>query len=386
MFSNRGNLIVGVILASGLLFFGSCSLLKVNIESPSTPLGAEMLKTRMYTHNYANAFFHEVMLASDSIMGNEAEKQLQLNALVWKINASNEAKNKIFQTNPEIALLDTWIFTASMTDYLKDGPGDSLFGNSQEIAVETSEKLLAKIDTIAAASFKDNYEVAQTFVDSICKNEPFRSLDFYRETVYDDWYRYQNIPDSLVDATVGTLPEVLSDFSSRMTIGTEQTLRQTQWNGELLFKQSNLDSLDIQQMSDNFDKRFEELIIVLRNSGRIMQSDAVILRKDIQRFSLNLDTIIDSLFVFAKSELALMRDSLSVEREAIMADLDKTSNKLLKTAMEELRLLVKDILFYVLLILIAILFIPFALGFVTGRTIGRRKKQDKKSETGSPET
>ena len=378
MYSNRWNLIIGIIFASVLLLFGSCSLLKVNIESQSTPLGPEKLKTRMHTHNYASAFFHEVMLASDSIMNNEAEKQLQLNALVWKINASNEAKNKIFQTNPEIALLDTWILTTSMTDYLKEGAGSDLFGSSQEIAVETSEKLLAKIDTIAAASFKDNYEEAKTFVDSICENKPYQSLDFYRETVYDDWYRYQNIPDSLVDATVGTLPEVLSDFSSRMTIGTEQTLRQTQWNGELLLKQSNLDSLNLQEMSDNFDKRFEELIIVLRNSGSIMQNDAVILRRDIQQFSKNLDTIIDSLFVFARSELAIMRDSLSVEREAVMADFDKTSNKLLKTAMEELRIIIKDILFYVLLILIAILFIPFALGFVTGRAFGGRKKKEKR--------
>ncbi len=381
MYSNRWNLFIGVILASVLLFSGSCSLLKFNIESQSTPLGPDKLKTRMHTHNYASAFFHEVMLASDSIMNNEADRQIQLNALVWKINAANEAKNKIFQTNPEIALLDTWILTTSMTDYLKDGPGADLFGNSQIIAVEASERLLAKIDTIAVSSFKNNYEEAKTFVDSIRENEPYQSLDFYRETVYDDWYRYQNIPDSLVDATVGTLPEVLSDFSSRMTIGTEQTLRQTQWNGELLLKQSKLDSLNLQEMSDDFDKRFEELIIVLRNSGRIMQNDAVVLRMDINRFSRNLDTIIDSLFVFAKSELALMRDSLSVEREAIMLDIDKTSNKLLKTALEELRSLVKDILFYVLLILIAILFIPFALGFVTGRVIGGRKKKKKELET-----
>jgi len=39
----------------------------------------------------------------------EQDKTTQLNALVWKINASSEAKNKIFQSNPEIALLDTWI-------------------------------------------------------------------------------------------------------------------------------------------------------------------------------------------------------------------------------------------------------------------------------------
>ena len=364
----------GLTISFILFFITGCSLLKFNIESESTPLGQEKLKTRMHTHNYAGAFFHEVMLASDSIVSNETEKQIQLNALVWKISATNETKNKVFQTDPEVALIDTWIFTAVMTDYLKDGAGSGLFGSSQPIAVETSEKLLSKIDSIAVSTFNENYTVASAFVDSIRKNEPLWSMDFYRETVYDDWFRYQGIPDSLVDATVGTLPEVLSDFSSRMTIGTEQTLRQTQWNGELLFKQSNLDSLNLQEISENFDKRFEELIVMLKNSGQNMQDDALLFRKDMNRFSRDFNSKIDSLMIFAKEEMALMRDSLSVEREAVMSDIDKTSQKLVKTALEELRIMVKEILFYVLLILIAILLIPFALGYITGRTLGRKKE------------
>ena len=354
--------------------FHSCSLLKFKIESDATPLGSDLLKTRMHTHKYAQAFFHELMIASDSIMKNESEKKKQINALVWKINASHQASNSIFQNDPEIAVLDTWLLTASMTDFLSDSMGVSLFGDSQPIAIATSQMLLAKIDSIAVYAFKKRYSNAQKFVDSIKNTNPYQTLDFYRETVYDDWYRYQNIPDSLIEATVGTLPEVLSDFSSRMTIGTEQTLRQTQWNGQLLLKESNLDSLDIQAISDDFNERFEELIVVLKNSGRNMQTDAIYLRKDLDRMSENMGIRVDSFFVFAKREMAIMRDSLSVEREAVMQDLDKTTTKVVKIALEELRLLVKEILFYVLLILVAILFIPFALGYITGRTIGRRKK------------
>ncbi len=371
-------LFIKIFLLLLVSLFGSCSLLKFNIES-QTPLEPEMLKTRIMTHGYAKVFFHEIMMASDSIMNNEPGKQQQVNALVWKINASNAAKATIFQNNPEIALLDTWILTASMTDFLKNGEGSGLFGSSQPVAVEASEKLLSRIDTIANSSFSKNYDQAKYFVDSICKNEPFLSLDFYKETVYDDWYRYLGIPDSMVEVAVGTLPEVLSDFSSRMTIGSDQTLRQAQWNGELLLKQSNLDSLDLQQISDNFDKRFGELITVLRNSGRNMQGDAIILRRDIRAFTRKFDKKMDSIIVVTRIELALLRDSLSVEREAVMADLDKTSNKVVKTAMKELRIIINDILFYVLLILIVILFIPFALGYLTGKTIGRRKKSEKKN-------
>ena len=81
------------------------------------------------THDFSKIFFHDIMMASDSIMNNEPEKQQQINALVWKINSSNAAKATIFQNNPDIALLDTWILTASMADFLKDGEGSELFGN-----------------------------------------------------------------------------------------------------------------------------------------------------------------------------------------------------------------------------------------------------------------
>ena len=376
MYFYKLGILKSLFLALVILLFSGCSLLKFSIESDTTPLESEVLKTRMHVHNFGITFFHEVMVASDSIIKSEPEKAIQLNALTWKINASHSAKNKIFQNNPEIALLDIWLLTASMTDYFKDGAGVNLFGNSQPVAVEASERLLSRIDTIAVNTFSENYDEALAFIDSIRKNEPFESFEFYRETVFDDWYRYQNIPDSLIDVNSGTLPQVLSDFSTRMTIGTEQTMRETQWSGEKLLKESNIDSLDLQKMADDFNKQFEELIIVIRNSGRTMQEDAVVMHKDMAIFSRNLEANFDSLMIFATRELAFFRDSLSVEREAIMEDFDKTSNKLVKVAMKELHAMVKDILFYVLLILIAILFIPFALGFITGRTLPRKKKKN----------
>ena len=358
------------------LALSSCSLMKLNIESDAAPLGEDLLKVRIRTHNFAKAFFHEVMLASDSIMNNEKDRQIQLNALIWKINSSNEIKNTVFQNNPEIALLDTWIVTASMRDYLTEGAGADLFGSSQDIAVEAVEKMLAEIEDVAKSYFRRDFDDARQFVEKKCKEAPYTSLDFFRETVYKEWYNHQGIPDSLIAETVGTLPEVLADFSSRMTIGSEQTLMQTQWNGELLFKKSSLDTLDLRAVSDNFNKHFLGLLGVLQNGGKELKKNADIFRKDMLLFRDDLDEMMDSAFVFARGELEILRDSFRVERAAIMADLDRTSNRVVKTALQELRVMINDILFYVLLILIAILFIPFALGFLTGRAFSRRKNKE----------
>ncbi len=369
-------LVITLLIVFSAFVLNSCSLLKFSIESDNTPLEQDKLRTRMDVQNFGIVFFHKVMAASDSIISKEKDKQIQLNALTWKINASQAAKNTIFQSIPEIALLDTWILTASMNDFLENGAGSDLFGNSQQIAVETSKTLLSKIDTIAHKAFSKEYKYAKAFVDSICTNYPFSSLQFYRETVYDDWFRYRNVPDSLIDVNTGTLPQVLSDLSARATIIPEQTLRETQWAGERMLKASDIDSLDILKMSEDFNKQFERLIVVLSKSGRIMQQDAVVIHNDFIAFSKNLNKNFDSIMVVAKQEMQYLRDSLSVQREALMADFDKTSNKLVKTALEELHLIIKDILFYLLLILIAILFIPFALGYITGKTLAKKKKDE----------
>jgi len=77
VFRNKRLLILVSLSLIFMLFFSSCSLLKFNIESQTKPLEPKMLKTRMQTHNFASAFFHEVMLASDSIMNIEKDKTKQ---------------------------------------------------------------------------------------------------------------------------------------------------------------------------------------------------------------------------------------------------------------------------------------------------------------------
>ena len=139
-----------------------------------------------------------------------------------------------------------------MKDFLETGIGNSMFAEQQPIAVETSASLLLKIDEIAHKSFKNNYDAAEYFVDSIRTANPFTSYDFYRETLHDDWYKYQNIPDSIANGSVGTLSQVMSDFSTKFSVGGEQTLYQSQWATELMLKRSNIDEIDLQKMSDDF--------------------------------------------------------------------------------------------------------------------------------------
>ncbi len=361
------------IILSFFFVFQSCSLLKVNLESDTEPLDNQMIETRNLTHSFVNTFFHDVRVAADSIFENTENKEVQVNALLWKIIATQQAKNKIFQINPEVALIDTWILTTTMSDFLEKGIGSTMFAEQQPVAINASKKLAVKIDEIAKKSFKSDYDEAFHFVDSIRKNEPFTSYDFYRETLHDNWYEYQKIPDSIANGSIGTLSQVLSDFSTKFAVGGEQTLYQSQWATELMLKRSNLDQLDLTKISEDFNKNTEELLRILQEGGVNLQKDVLAFQADYRMSIRALNNNLDSLSIFAAKEMAVFRDSISVERKAIMSDLDNTSEKIVKTAMEELRETIKDVLFYLIIILIVILLIPFALGYMTGRVFTKNK-------------
>ena len=355
-----------------LFLIQSCSLLKVNLEPDTEPLDKEMVKTRNLTHSFVNTFFHDVRVASDSIFENTDSKEIQVNALLWKIIATQQAKNKVFQNNPEVALIDTWVLTATMADFLKTGIGNTMFKEQQIIATEASDSLLVKIDVIAKKAFESDYDNAKHFVDSIRQTEPFTSYDFYRETLHDNWYQYQKIPDSIANASTGTLAQVLSDFSTKFAIGGEQTLYQSQWTTELMLKKSNLDNLDLQKISDDFNKNLDAMTAVFKNSSIVLQKDAEVFHRDFRLLVKNLNQNLDSITTFASKEMSIFRDSIAVERKAIMIDLDATSTKIVKTAMEELKGLVKEILVYLIIILIIILLIPFSVGYITGKAMASK--------------
>ena len=119
------------------------------------------------------------------------------------------------------------------------------------------------------------------------------------------------------------------------------------------------------------------MVTVLRSSGIQIQKDAVVFHRDFKLLVKNFNQNLDSITLFAAREMATFRDSISVERKAIMLDLDETSNKVVKTALEEIRMLVKDVLFYLIIILIVILLIPFTAGFITGKAFSKNNKKNK---------
>jgi hypothetical protein len=350
-----------------MLILSSCSLLKVEVATDVEPLDEHTLNARILTHNYLKTYLSEIMNASDSIMDIEKDRDIRIRALLWKINATQLGREKVLQSDPEMAIIDTWALAGRMYDFFNEGPGDTLFGHSQPIAVQSSDILLAKIDTIGRIYFGKDYNNAYQFVNGIRKAEPFVNFETEYSSVFAAWNKHKQIPDSLIQPVIGSLPQVMSDMNTRVGINTEQSILQARWNGQLLVLENELDSIDIQGISNSVDEKIMIIVSALESAESALRESMNQLHKDVQSIVYSFNTNVDSLSRLAERELSLFRDSLGVEREALMKDMDATTENRTRVAMEELRKTIKSILLYVIILLAVILFIPFTLGYFTGR-------------------
>ena len=73
------------------------------------------------------------------------------------------------------------------------------------------------------------------------------------------------------------------------------------------------------------------------------------------------------------SQRVAISETVSVEREVIMKDLNTLSNELVERSWVHIKQLIVRSLFLILLILIVMLGLPFGLGYLTGRTLKIKK-------------
>ena len=71
----------------------------------------------------ASRVTERVETAADSIIDLSDDPEMRRRALVWKIYAIPEAQLAVFQLDPLVAALDTWVFAIQMRHYFETGGG-----------------------------------------------------------------------------------------------------------------------------------------------------------------------------------------------------------------------------------------------------------------------
>ena len=350
-----------------------CSL--VSIESAAEPLTRKEMNARILTHDFAMRFASAVELAADSVFSTAKDFPIRLNALRWKIGAYSAIREAALRESPTVAMIGTWALCIQMEEFFRIGPGDSLFGKMQGVAVDVSQKLETEIDSlIRSFATPAEYKRVSDFVRHYVDRFPFQELTFKQEPIIRSWNRYEGLPDSAAVKTVGDLPQAVADLASRINIQSGHLPKETLWQIQLLIAEAGLSGPEAEAALDS-------LQVEIRKIGQLAEASPELLDSTLLRLSRDLEVLLLSVDRQRKETLDVLsgeREAISAlvqhERVAIMEQLEGFSQVTIEKTYGMLQELVNSILLYGIILAILVLTVPFAMGYVVGKTVGRQRR------------
>jgi len=348
-----------------------CSL--ISISSTADPLTKKEVNARILTHDFAIRFSNEVELAADSVFSIAEDFPVRVNALRWKIGAYSAIREAALRESPTVAMIGTWALCVQMEQLFRAGPGDSLFGDMQGLAIEVSERLETEIDSLVRSfASPAEYERVGTFVRHYADRFPFHDLTFKQEPIVRSWNRYEGLPDSAAVRTVGDLPQTVADLASRVNIQSAQLPKQTLWQIQLLLAEAGLAGPEAQAALDSLQLDIRRFGQLAEASPELLDSTLLRLSRDLEALLLSVDRQRKETLDVLSGEREAISDVVERERVAIMEQLELFSQVTLEKTYAMLDDLVSSLLLYGIIFAILVLSIPFAIGYVVGRIVGRQ--------------
>ncbi|UOY05475.1 hypothetical protein L0P88_16145 [Muricauda sp. SCSIO 64092] len=357
----------------------SCSLVK--IESEQKPLGVRELNTRLLTQNFARGAMDRVEMAADSItkLANDHET-IPINTLHWKIQTSEELGKISFQTEPKIALMDTWAYFLEVKNSLESPQLDGAFGEYKIIALEAVDQNIEDIQRIAASVLpKSEYGTIKDFVEEYANNTPLLlQKEFKHKSIRESYLEFKRIPDSIAVQTVGTLSEVVADATNRFGYYSEASGKRLNWKTEMILRQRGIDSMDIEAKIAEIDRQFDRLIQVAENSPETIENAIKEFRNNIGPLFRNLNYEIGSAMQSLSSDVQSVNSMLQRERVALDSIIKRERSALttkadtlvetgIENAFEGLGKTLRSLIVYFIILFIVVLGLPFYLGYIIGK-------------------
>ena len=359
----------------------ACSL--ISLKTPGKPLSQRELNTRLQTREYADSFQRTIAGAADQIAAQSSDPDVQLAALQWKVRAASASRHAATQTSPPMGLLDSWALSAQMQEFLTGGAGSEVFGAEQGIARTAVAPLLQDIVGIARElSPPEDFAKYETFVGDYVRDAPLTSLDLVRDSVVDRWTELTGQRATLI-STVGTAPEVVSDFADRLRLYGDQLPSETLWQTQLAFRQAGYGAQDWQDAMNRLNDSLGDV-------GRLAQASPDLLHgsvDDLRGILFGATDRLDQSWMEMLRAMHVEREALAqnirqerssvvaavgVQRAAMMKDAERIAAHAVETSAREVRGLIRELAAYAITAMIVVLGLPFAGGYFLGRARARR--------------
>jgi hypothetical protein len=355
-----------------------CSL--ISLKSPERPLSQRDLNTRLLTREFSYHFIAAVQQRADEIAAAETDPRVIANTLRWKIGAAEESQRAAMRLAPAMSLLDTWALAEQMKVFLSPGnPGAALFGTHQEAASSLASELDEDAETLAGRLVPGG-ELAKyrDFVQMYTREHPLTSLDFVRASVVELWIQNQGAQFKLVDS-LGTIPEAMADVSDRVKISSDALASQAMWRTQLALRDSGYSGNDVRAALRQLDERLAKVATTAEHAPELMHAAVGDVRRSVfealDRVDRSSAVLIEKLSVQREAltaELQSERDTVlaaaDTQRKALSQDVARIADQVVKSSGEQVRALAREVLLLLIVLAVLVLGLPFWAGYMVGRS------------------
>ncbi len=181
----------------------------------------------------------QIEQSADSIIASTDDEKIKQAALQWKIDGVPAVRQALFQTDPFVALTDTWVLCYQMMDFFQDGPGHAALGRFAGKAVAACQRMEETIDKIASsATHSGDVSKARAVARRWAREHPVGQAISGRESTLSGGFgRY--FAESLSFGQAATeVSTTLDDLSRKLDIYSSQLLRQARWEAERIESQA----------------------------------------------------------------------------------------------------------------------------------------------------
>ena len=202
------------------------------------------LQTLLYGYSYYYA--GQIDLLTTEIYRNSTDPQVRIAALEFFNNAVPEMTKACFNHDPLAGLLGSAVFAIQVKQYLTTGNGHDIFGPYQDLAVETSTRMLADILKIANEVWTGgDFEKYKTMVNTVATEHPIENNQFVRGILSIKGLEAMARSSDLGLNVLGSMNEQVLALTHRTNIMTANLPRQINWQTAMIMEQTQAMVADI---------------------------------------------------------------------------------------------------------------------------------------------
>lgn len=377
------NFLIGFLLVST---FSSCSLLRKINETE--PLTKGELNRRLLVQEYARLSGSKIEKAADSILDYSKDSEVRTFAYLWKIKSLQSYNNAAFQTSPDLALIDTWTLTKQFSDFVRSERGEKRYKNWHPLVQSVTTGNLRDLEEKAREILPwERYRDYSQLVYRYAETHPLTNLRFTDQTLRKEYLEYKGLPDSSAIKTVGSLPQVVADWSNRLQFNSQSSVKSLKWNTEKMIAEQGWDTIDLDYRLQQVDEQLNKMLGRLDDLPNKLQGSIDTLSNRASDIMSRVENDLDETKWFIQSERISIdsmvqreRSALDTivarEREAALADLSGITERTLEQ--------IDGILWKLMLILILLVVILIVSFYIMGYYQGRSQKKQLQPQQEKP--